>query len=105
MLNDRDKVNRPNSQIGFIEFIIAPLVAAEVKIFPAWCETGELLLQNLHNWQRLWIQESNPSEAEKEKVRVRVQKTSAKLDNQSLLVEEKPPQRVGGGHRRVSFNS
>ena len=26
MLNDRDKVNRPFSQIGFIEFIVSPLL-------------------------------------------------------------------------------
>merc|ERR1719424_2713128 len=34
MLNDRDKVNRPNSQIGFIEFMIAPLVEAMARMFP-----------------------------------------------------------------------
>merc|ERR1711918_154094 len=34
MLNDRDKVNRPNSQIGFIEFMIAPLAEAMINLFP-----------------------------------------------------------------------
>merc|ERR1719183_343336 len=34
VLNDRDKVNRPNSQIGFIEFIITPMVEATVRLFP-----------------------------------------------------------------------
>eukprot|EP00971_Amphidinium_carterae_P220913 4386090-Amphidinium_carterae.2 len=31
MLNDRDKVNRPNSQVGFIEFVITPLVEAVAR--------------------------------------------------------------------------
>eukprot|EP00435_Cladocopium_sp_Y103_P061260 s1225_g22.t3 len=34
MLNDRDKVNRAFSQIGFIEFMIAPWVEALVPMFP-----------------------------------------------------------------------
>ncbi len=32
MLNDRVKVNRPFSQIGFIEFLVAPLLFAFVKV-------------------------------------------------------------------------
>merc|ERR1712039_953936 len=40
-LNDRDKLNRPNSQIGFIEFMIAPLISAVIKIWPALYELGD----------------------------------------------------------------
>lgn len=79
MLNDRNKVNRPNSQIGFIEFILTPLVAVEVKIFPAWGKASETLEENLRLWEALWIEESTPTEAEKEKVSERVRKISAKL--------------------------
>merc|ERR1711933_619474 len=79
MLNDREKVNRPHSQIGFIEFIIAPFMAAEVKIFPSWYEASDLLDHNLHTWEQLWIQESNPSEAERTKVNERVHKISMLL--------------------------
>lgn len=84
MLNDREKVNRPNSQIGFIEFIIAPLVAAEVKIFPAWFQSSALLEKNLVSWEQLWIEESDPSEAEREKVSERVQKVLRLLGNKDL---------------------
>jgi len=80
MLNDRDRVNRPNSQIGFIEFIVAPLVAAEVRIFPAWYEASVLLDSNCHSWELLWIEESSPPEAERQKVSERVQKISAMLN-------------------------
>merc|ERR1712203_835284 len=81
VLNDRDKVNRPNSQIGFIEFIITPLVVAEVKIFPSWREASMMLESDLHNWEQLWIEESNPSEVEREKVKERVQKIGMALGN------------------------
>merc|ERR1712048_213736 len=82
MLNDRDKVNRPNSQIGFIEFIITPLIAAEVKIFKSWYQTSLLLEENLWNWEAMWIEECNPSKEERGKVNDRVRKMGMKLDNQ-----------------------
>lgn len=34
MLNDREKINRPGSQHGFIQFLVAPLVFGTVRIFP-----------------------------------------------------------------------
>jgi hypothetical protein len=79
MLNDRDKVNRPNSQIGFIEFIITPLVVAEVKIFPSWCESSIMLEQNLRTWERLYTETSTLAEGEREKLSQRVQRTCALL--------------------------
>merc|ERR1719401_2649458 len=82
MLNDRVKVNRPTSQIGFIEFVIVPLVVAEVKIFPSWCDTSVLLESNLLGWEKLWLEESNPSEEEREKVKERVQKICSRLREQ-----------------------
>merc|ERR1719197_1846389 len=51
MLNDRDKVNRPNSQIGFIEFVIAPMVEGIVHIFPTLDEQAEQLGSNIYKWQ------------------------------------------------------
>merc|ERR1712039_962892 len=34
LLNDRNKINRPGSQHGFINFLVAPLVVQTAKIFP-----------------------------------------------------------------------
>jgi len=79
VLNDREKVNRPNSQIGFIEFIITPWWVAKVKVFPDLFESCQLLEGNLSQWERAWLEESNPSEAEREKVKERVQKIIASL--------------------------
>ena len=31
---DRDKVSKPSSQVGFISFVLIPLVQALVKLFP-----------------------------------------------------------------------
>jgi len=104
MLNDRDKVKRPNSQIGFIEFIVTPLVAAEVKLFPAWREASLLLEQNLLAWERLWIEESSPSEAEIEKVRERVQNVMNTLGNRPLADNKVGPPSRALNRRRMSFS-
>merc|ERR1740121_2305492 len=100
MLNDRDKVNKPNSQIGFIEFIIMPLVVAEVKIFPSWCETSVLLEHNLHCWERLWLEESNPSEEEREKVKERVFKICGRLTDERPISTRGGPYSTAPGRTR-----
>jgi len=83
MLNDRDKVNMPHSQIGFIEFIIAPLIVAEVKIIPAWRDSALYLEENVPAWETMWVQEVNPAEEEREKVRGRVTKILTLLSSVS----------------------
>jgi len=103
MLNDREKVNRPNSQIGFIEFIIAPLVVAEVKIFPSWVEASQLLEQNLKSWEQLWIQESNPSEVERQKVNERVQKIVGMLSVAPKLPQASSGSKITNRNRRMSL--
>merc|ERR1719502_587255 len=62
MLNDRDKVNRPNSQIGFIEFVIAPLAEAIVHLFPQLSGLAFNLGDNIQHWCDLWIDETKPAE-------------------------------------------
>merc|ERR1719408_78695 len=61
-LNDRDKLNRPNSQIGFIEFVIAPFFAAQIHLWPKLHEYGDNLSSNLGHWQELWADEVKPGE-------------------------------------------
>merc|ERR1719498_1356477 len=60
MLNDRNKVQKPSSQVGFVEFIVSPLIAGQVKLFPAVCELGVNLDHNLQNWERIWLSEARP---------------------------------------------
>merc|ERR1719456_1910476 len=63
-LNDRFKLNKPNSQIGFIEFMIAPFVFAQIRLWPALAELGDELVVNLGKWEQMWIGEVNPGEEE-----------------------------------------
>merc|ERR1712139_558014 len=57
MLNDRDKVNRPGSQHGFIMFLVAPLVANAVKLFPVLQELHGQMASNLEVWRNTWVDE------------------------------------------------
>jgi len=73
-LNDRDNLNKPNSQIGFIEFMIAPFFMAQIRLWPGMRELGENLVSNLTAWADMWQEELAPSEEELRKVRGRVDK-------------------------------
>lgn len=74
MLNDRDKVNKPQSQIGFIEFMLVPLIESVVQILPPLDGLAKNLGENIHNWMEQWIEEACPEQEQKNKVMVRVEK-------------------------------
>merc|ERR1719265_2510492 len=71
MLNDRDKVNKPNSQIGFIEFLVVPLFCAATKLFPVLHELSDNLASNAQRWQDVWKEQHSPSEEDATKVQAR----------------------------------
>merc|ERR1711881_496743 len=60
MLNDRSKVNRPGSQHGFINFLVAPFVSSAVKIFPPLHELYSQMASNLEEWRGLWVEDAKP---------------------------------------------
>merc|ERR1712050_126988 len=74
MLNDRDKVNKPSSQIGFIELIMLPFVEAMIHIFPTLDCTAAALNSNAKRWKDIWLAEEAHDEAAVEKMNVRVSK-------------------------------
>lgn len=78
MLNDRSKVNKPNSQVGFIEFMITPIVEVVVCLFPQLDGLSLRLSQNVQNWALVWQEESNPSPEAVSKVTIRVQRVAAR---------------------------
>lgn len=82
MLNDRDKVNRAFSQIGFIEFMIAPWVEALVPMFPVLDFMADYTAENIHKWAVLWENEVEPPAEQVEKLTLRVQKVVGKLMTQ-----------------------
>eukprot|EP00747_Dinoflagellata_sp_TGD_P101010 gnl/TRDRNA2_/TRDRNA2_168214_c8_seq3.p1 gnl/TRDRNA2_/TRDRNA2_168214_c8~~gnl/TRDRNA2_/TRDRNA2_168214_c8_seq3.p1 ORF type:complete len:307 (-),score=62.21 gnl/TRDRNA2_/TRDRNA2_168214_c8_seq3:226-1086(-) len=75
-LNDRDKVNRPLSQIGFIEFLISPLAFGAAQIFPPMAENAEHMLANVRMWHKEWLdfQKPTPTDEEKEGLVKRITK-------------------------------
>merc|ERR1719221_1246666 len=81
MLNDRDKVSRPGSQHGFINFLVAPLVTSAVRLFPMlWPLTTQMAL-NLEQWKVTWVAEVKPSEDD-------IAKKEADILKISLTAEE-----------------
>lgn len=80
MLNDREKVNRPNSQIGFLEFLIAPFFAAQIRLFHNLHEYGDHLAHNIVKWEDMWAEEGKPNDEARAKVRNRVEKIITNLE-------------------------
>jgi cAMP-specific phosphodiesterase 4 len=80
-LNDRDKVNRPMSQVGFIEFMLKDFYVVQIKLFPGLKEYGDNCGSNIEKWSEKWANESNPkpSTEEIQKVVARVAKVKQDL--------------------------
>merc|ERR1712051_642298 len=53
-LNDREKVNRPYAQVGFIEFFIAPFAFATVRVLPPLVGLTDQMMVNLNLWFEEW---------------------------------------------------
>jgi cAMP-specific phosphodiesterase 4 len=47
---DRDQIVLCNMQMGFIEFVVAPLIIAFVQLFPPLHELGNNMLNNFQSW-------------------------------------------------------
>merc|ERR1712100_711662 len=80
-LNDRDKLNRPNSQIGFLEFMIAPYFASLIRLFHHLHEYGDYLRDNIGRWEDMWEAEVSPDLDTCEKVKARVEKVKLNLQD------------------------
>ena len=68
-LNDRSKVKIPESQIGFIEFFVAPLELCKLQIFPIFADGCQVMLANMAQWAQ--------KVAEKEALLARGRRTAA----------------------------
>jgi len=80
-LNDRDKVNRPHSQVGFIEFFVAPFAFATVRLLPPLVGCTDQMVMNVNAWGEEWANTASPPpEAEDiAKMQERIQKLEAKF--------------------------
>eukprot|EP00928_Gymnodinium_smaydae_P051140 TRINITY_DN3465_c0_g7_i1.p1 TRINITY_DN3465_c0_g7~~TRINITY_DN3465_c0_g7_i1.p1 ORF type:complete len:960 (+),score=147.35 TRINITY_DN3465_c0_g7_i1:40-2919(+) len=89
MLNDREKVNRPGSQHGFINFLVAPFVIATVNLFPVLHPLTTQMASNLKQWRNAWVEDAKPSEDDIRKRDADVQKiqdTACNLSKQKSFV-------------------
>lgn len=79
-LNERDKVNRPFSQVGFVEFLVSPLLFAVVKVLPPTESHARQMIQNVNTWQAHWLSETKPppTEAERKALADRISKLESK---------------------------
>jgi len=80
-LNDRDRVNKPYSQVGFIEFFVAPFAFATVRVLPPLVVLTDQMMQNLHAWCEEWASTTSPppDEEERQKLQDRISKLEAKF--------------------------
>eukprot|EP00403_Amphidinium_massartii_P027495 CAMPEP_0178403288 /NCGR_PEP_ID=MMETSP0689_2-20121128/17289_1 /TAXON_ID=160604 /ORGANISM="Amphidinium massartii, Strain CS-259" /LENGTH=1132 /DNA_ID=CAMNT_0020024233 /DNA_START=63 /DNA_END=3458 /DNA_ORIENTATION=+ len=66
-LNNREAVNRPLSQVNFIEFLISPLLMVMIKFIPPMEDGVNQTLQNMRTWYRVWVTDTKPFPSESEK--------------------------------------
>lgn len=74
---DRDTLNLCNMQMGFIEFVVSPLILGVVKMFPSLHGIGSTMNGNMKRWAQLRIKDIDDSsmdnkEEEKEKLASRL---------------------------------
>jgi hypothetical protein len=87
MLNDRDSVNRPNSQIGFIEFLVAPLFFVSAQLLPDLRPLAVMCVENAEHWVTEWQMTKlpKPSEDEVKGVQDRMGKLAARLRDKLMI--------------------
>merc|ERR1711957_910169 len=78
MLNDRDTVSRPFSQVGFIEWVISPLAISLVQLLPQIDDLAENLACNVHNWAEIWVEQTHADDESANKIRARAQRVALK---------------------------
>mmetsp|Transcript_17174 Transcript_17174/g.56226 ORF Transcript_17174/g.56226 Transcript_17174/m.56226 type:complete len:887 (+) Transcript_17174:482-3142(+) len=79
---DRDNTSKPMSQIGFMEFIVAPLYGTTAKLFPEMAHLMLNLLENRRRWGELY---------------------SVELDSSSKSVDDKAEEKQKLGNRLDTF--
>merc|ERR1719210_3281994 len=66
-LNDREKVNRPFSQVGFIEFLVSPLIFAVIKVLPPTEPCAYQMVSNVKAWHQSWLEDTKPPPGDAER--------------------------------------
>lgn len=85
MLNNRDSVNRPGSQHGFITFLVAPLAFGVVNLLPQLNQLSTQMASNLEQWRNLWVEDAKPDQEAIAKKDADVQK----MKEQALAAQQR----------------
>ena len=87
---DRDAMNLCNMQMGFIEFVVSPLILGVIKMFPSLHGIGSTMNENMREWAAMRVQEIDKSndmdnkETEKKKLTERLQN----FDKKCIFLDE-----------------
>jgi hypothetical protein len=77
-LNDRLKVSKPNSQIGFIDFLLVPLAESLAICFPPLDYLVGNLGDNIGKWATMWMEDAKPEQELLDKTKARVSNVQAR---------------------------
>lgn len=85
-LNDKKTVSLPLSQIGFIEFVVAPLALAMARVLPPVWFTNQMIIDNANIWMDKWIEDTllKPSLEEQVQVRERIHRMVQKTEQRGF---------------------
>lgn len=99
-LNDRHKTNFPFSQISFIDFFVAPLCFATVRILAPLEELADQLVENTRHWVEQWQKEEEHTEEKVQGVQDRLRKLEERNASLKSSSKAKPDYNK---RRSVSF--
>jgi hypothetical protein len=57
MMNRKEEASMCNMQMGFIEFVVSPLVMGLIQVFPSMYQCGKEMVNNMDSWGKLRLVE------------------------------------------------
>jgi len=79
VLNNRETLNKPSSQVAFIEFFVAPFNKAMVRMFPPLWQLTECLEVNLQRWHKQRLAEVEMEEEKRNTMNKQVSRLTEEL--------------------------
>ena len=87
LLNDRDKVRKCQSQIGFIEYVVCPLYFAFATIMPPMNFMAESLINNCRQWEAELIEENTATQEEQDIIHQRIENIETNFHESQAIFE------------------
>jgi cAMP-specific phosphodiesterase 4 len=87
LLNDRDKVKKCQSQIGFIEYVVCPLYFAFATIMPPMNTMAENLINNCRQWEAELIEDNTATQEEQDIIHQRIENIETNFHESQSIFE------------------